>query len=131
MDSVNISYLAILLAATSNFLVGGLWYSVIFANKWQKLSGVTDKQLQTGTTKIFALSYVLSLIMAANLAAFIGSEGLVFGMFAGLAASLGWVAMAFGINYLFERKPLCLYFINASYFVTSFSIMGLIIGAFQ
>lgn len=131
MESVNINFIAVLLAATSNFLVGGLWYSVIFANKWQKLSGVTDKQLQSGNAKIFMVSYILSLIMAANLAAFIGSEGLAFGVFAGMAAGFGWVAMAIGINYLFERKPLCLYIINAMYFVASFSIMGLIIGALQ
>ncbi len=131
MESIHINVLAVVIAATSNFLVGGLWYSLIFTKKWQRLSGVSDKQLQNGNAKVFFISYILSLIMAINLAAFIGREGLPFGAFAGLAAGFGWVAMALGINYLFERKPFCLYIINATYFVTAFFIMGLILGAMQ
>ena len=105
MDISKLNYLAIVIAATSSFIIGGLWYSVLFAKKWQKLSGVTNDQLKQGTAKIFIGSFVLSLIMSLNLAAFIGDGGVSFGLFAGLAVGLGWVATAFGINYLFERKP--------------------------
>jgi hypothetical protein len=131
MDLSKINYIAVLIAATSSFVIGGLWYSLLFAKKWQKLSGVTNEQLKRGTIKIFIGAFALSLIMALNLAAFIGDGGLAFGTFAGLAVGLGWVATAFGINYLFERKPLQLFFINASYSVVAFTLMGLIIGAMQ
>lgn len=131
MDISKLNYLAIVIAATSSFIIGGLWYSVLFAKKWQKLSGVTNDQLKQGTAKIFIGSFVLSLIMSLNLAAFIGDGGVSFGLFAGLAVGLGWVATAFGINYLFERKPIQLFFINASYSVVAFTLMGLIIGVMQ
>lgn len=131
MDLSKINYLAVLIAAASSFVIGGLWYSLLFAKKWQKLSGVTNEQLKRDTIKIFIGSFVLSLIMALNLAAFIGDGGLAFGTLAGLAVGLGWVATAFGINYLFERKPLQLFFINVSYSVVAFTLMGLIIGAMQ
>lgn len=131
MDLSKLNYLAILIAATSSFIIGGLWYSVLFAKRWQKLSGVTNDQLKRGMIKIFIGSFVLSLIMSLNLAAFIGDGGLAFGTFAGLAVGFGWVATAFGINYLFERKPLQLFLINASYSVVAFTLMGLIIGVMQ
>ncbi|GAB4160087.1 MAG: hypothetical protein Fur003_3760 [Candidatus Dojkabacteria bacterium] len=68
--------------------------------------------------------------MAFNLAAFIGKEAdWSFGLMAGLAAGLGWVALAFGVNYMFEGKSFKLWLINAGYNTVVFALMGLIIGA--
>lgn len=123
--------LAIALAALSTFVIGGLWYSLLFAKQWQRLAGVTDEQLKTGAPRIFIGSFLLSIVMAVSLAAFIGGGGVGFGLFAGLASGLTFVAAAFGINYLFERRPLGLFAINASYNVVAFTVMGLILGAMQ
>ncbi|MEO8261503.1 MAG: DUF1761 domain-containing protein [Pseudolysinimonas sp.] len=128
---LSINWLAVLLAAISAFVIGGLWYSLLFAKPWQRAAGVTDEQLKTGMVRIFVGSFLLAVVMAASLAAFIGAGGAAFGLFAGLAAGLTWVAAAFGINYLFERRSIRLFLINASYNVVSFTVMGLIIGAMQ
>lgn len=123
--------IAIAVAAAATFVLGGLWYSVIFAKPWQRAAGVTDAQLKSGATRIFVGSAVLSVVVSASLAAFIDSAGLAFGVVAGLAAGLTFVAAAFGINYLFERRPLELWVINAGYNVVAFTAMGAIIGAIQ
>lgn len=47
------------------------------------------------------------------------------------ATGLTFVAAAFGINYLFERRSLKLWAINAGYNVIAFTVMGVIIGALQ
>lgn len=124
----NINWVAVLVAGVSAFIVGGIWYGALFAKKWQQLVGLTDKEVASGALRVFGGSLVLSLVMALNLAFFIGNEGADFGLFAGLAAGIGWVAMAFGINYLFERCSIKLYFINAGYNVITFALMGFIIG---
>lgn len=73
---------------------------------------------------------ILEVIMAFNLAAFIGSDAdWMFGLSAGLAAGLGWVGLAFGVNYMFEGKSFKLWLINAGYNTVIFAVMGLIIGA--
>lgn len=123
--------LAIAAAAASTFVLGGLWYSLFFAKPWQRAAGVTDEQLKSGAPRIFIGSALIAIVMAASLAAFIGSAGTSFGLFAGLASGLTFVAAAFGINYLFERKPLKLWAINAGYNVIAFTLMGVIIGALQ
>lgn len=129
MDGTTINWLAVLLAALSSFLIGGIWYNALFVKKWQNLTGLKEKDLQKGMGKVFAGSFILSLVMALNLAFFIGAESASFGLFAGFAVGLGWIAAAFGINYLFERRPFALFAINAGYNVVSASVMGLIIGA--
>jgi hypothetical protein len=129
--NLSINLLAVILAAASTFAIGGLWYSLLFARPWQKAAGLTDEQLKSGVARVFIGAFLLALVMATSLAAFIGAGGLVFGTLAGLAAGLTWVAAAFGINYLFERRSVTLFLINASYNVLAFTVMGAIIGAMQ
>jgi len=126
-----INPLAVALAALSTFIIGGLWYSLLFATRWQRAAGVTDETLRSGSARVFIGSFALALVMAASLAAFIGSGGTVFGTSAGFAVGVTWVSAAFGINYLFERRPVSLFLINASYNIVAFTIMGAIIGAVQ
>jgi len=129
------SYLAILTATVSTFLLGGLWYSpVMFGRAWMKEIGI-DPEAPGEKEKlglIMGVSFMLELIMAFNLAAFIGAKGtLAFGVLAGAAAGFGWVALAMGVTYLFERKSLRLFFINAGYHGVAFTIMGAILGSWR
>jgi hypothetical protein len=122
---------AVAAAAASTFVLGGLWYSLLFAKSWQRAAGVTDDQLKVGQARVFIGSALLAIVQALSLAAFIGAGGAAFGTAAGAAAGITWVATAFGVNYLFERRPLRLYLINAGYNVLSFTLMGVLIGLIQ
>lgn len=128
---ISISWLGVALAAASAFLVGGLWYSALFAAPWQRLAGVSDEQVRAGVVRVFVGSFLLAAVMAVVLAAFVGRAGAAFGALAGLAVGLGWVASSLGIIALFERRPLGHWAINAGYAVVSYTAMGAIVGAFQ
>src|ERR1700685_697557 len=72
MIFLNLNPWAILVAAASAFLLGGLWYSqILFGPIWKKANrfGVGEPAPPTGKT--FAISFVLSLVMATNLAMFL------------------------------------------------------------
>lgn len=127
MDDMHLNPLAIVVAAALSFLIGGVWYSpILFAKRWQQETGLSDEQLKGGNMlRIFGLTYVCSLVMAANLAAFLGAKATVgFGLAAGAAAGIGWVAMCFAVNDLFERRSLALWLINSGYHVISLTLMG-------
>lgn len=128
-DSIN--FLVVGLAALSMFLIGGLWYSVLFPRAWQREAGVSDEALGSGAARVFIGSFVLALVIAGSLAAFIGSESIAFGTTVGAVAGLTFFAAPLGIVYLFERRSLALAAINGGYGVVSFAVMGLIIGALQ
>ena len=131
---MEINYLAVGLAALSAFFLGFFWYTIIFAKPWQKLIGMKDgggNAMPSSLGKLLVGSLILEIIMAVNLAAFIGPDATwLFGLGAGLAAGLGWVALALGVNYMFEGKPFKLWLINAGYNVVVFAVMGVVIGAF-
>jgi hypothetical protein len=125
------NYLAVALAALSAFLIGGLWYSLLFAKTWAALTGQSEEKLKSGNPAIiFGGAFLLNLIAAFVLAMFIGQGGGVrFGALAGLSVGLCWVATSLGVNYLFERRPLGLWMINGGYCAVQFTAMGAIIGA--
>jgi hypothetical protein len=129
MPDVNL--VAVLIAAVSAFVIGGLWYSpLLFARVWQREAGVTDEQMkQASMSMIFGGAFVLTLVAAAMFAVFLGpSPGLRLGIGAGASAGICWVAASFGVNYLFERRSFKLFLINGGYNAVVFTAIGAVLG---
>lgn len=97
----------------------------MFGKAWLKETKLTDADIKSGSPLItFGGAFVFAM--------FLGPEpGIVFGTAAGFAAGLFWVGSSFGINYLFEKKSLTLFFINGGYHTVQFTLYGLIIGWLQ
>ena len=131
----HINYLAVLAAAVSTFLIGGLWYSpALFHRAWMSANGLSDADLaRGGAGKIFGVAFVLALLMAANLAAFLSGPAttVAWGVTAGALTGLGWVAPAIATIALFERRSGRYIAINGGYFGVAFVVMGAIIGAWR
>lgn len=127
----NLNWLAIIVAALSTFVIGGLWYSV-FEKPWMSANNFSNDDLKKRKMPlVFGLSFLFSLIMSVNLAMFIGKEDAIFGTIAGFMAGFGWIAFSIAIISLFENRPLKYVLINGGYMVVSFTIMGAILGAWK
>lgn len=126
---------AVLAAALVNFVIGGLWYSpALFGKAWMRANGFSEADLRRGSPAvIFGVSFVLCLLMAANLAAFLGDPAvdLGFAVAASAAAGLGWAAFGLAVVALFERRSAAYVLINGGYLTVSFVAMGLILGAWR
>jgi hypothetical protein len=127
----SIHWIAVIAAGLSAFLLGGIWYSPLaFYHPWKAAAQLTDEQLrQRAPLRTFGGALLLSVIAAAVFGLFLGpSPSLPLGVGAGFAAGLCWVSASFGINYLFERRPLKLLLINGGYHTLQFTLYGLILG---
>ncbi len=135
MNPNQINWLAVLAAAVSTFLVGGLWYSpILFGKIWMRANGFTEEQVNGfNKARAFGGSFVLALIMSANLAMFLADPKttLVWGMTAGALAGVGWVAAGLGVIALFENRPWSYIFVNGGYHIVSFVLMGAILGGWR
>jgi Protein of unknown function (DUF1761) len=129
--SNHLNYWAVLVAAVSAFAIGGLWYKV-FAGPWKKANGFAEEPSGNEAT-IFGISFLLSLVMAFNLAKFLDSPSTTatWGATAGFLAGFGWCFMGIGIISLFERKSWRYVFINGGYLTVALTVMGLILGAWR
>jgi Protein of unknown function (DUF1761) len=122
---------AVLAAGVASMILGGLWYSpVLFGKAWSAASGVTEAQAKSASmAKTLGTAFVLALIGAAVFAMFLGPKPApMFATAAGLSAGLCWVAGSFGINYLFEQRPLRLFLINGGYHTLQYTVIGAVLG---
>lgn len=132
MDPSQINYLAVAVAALSSFLIGGLWYSpILFANAWMREAGLSEAKLREGVARTFGLSFGISLVLALNLAFFLGPDATwTWGMTAGALTAV-WVAGSMAITFAFERRSLMLTLIDGGYHLVAYTVMGGIIGAWH
>ena len=144
MDMSSINWLAVLVAGISAFVLGGVWYSpVLFGNAWMKENKFTEEQLKSSNkTKVFGWAFVISLIMAANLAMFLADTpaectgncaqktDITWGSIAGFLAGI-WGFSAIAIAALFEQKTARYIFINGGYALVALTLMGAIIGVWR
>ena len=132
MGTVN--WLAVLVAGISAFVLGGVWYSpALFGKAWMTENNMTVDDVKKGNKgKIFGWSFILSLIMAANLGMFINtpdlnlSQGIIYGLLTGL-----WIFCGIAIVGLFEHKSARYIFINGGYMIVALGLMGAIIGIWR
>jgi hypothetical protein len=131
----HLNWLAVLAAAVSTFLLGGLWYSpFLFGKAWMSANNFSEADLaKSNMAKIFGLAFLFAVIMAANLAAFLAEPKTtaLWGATAGFLAGFGWVALGIATIALFERRSGKYILINGGYMTVSFVVMGLIIGAWR
>ncbi|MET0718837.1 MAG: DUF1761 domain-containing protein [Pseudoxanthomonas sp.] len=120
--------LAVLVAAVSSFLLGGLWYSpALFGRIWNAENGGVK---QTGhPAKVFGVSFLFSLVAAVCFATWLGNAPpLETALKAGALAGIGFVAASFGINYQFAQRSFTLWVIDGGYHIVQFLLYGLILG---
>ena len=137
MNLADINYLAVIAAIVVNMIAGAVWYSpLLFAKPWMAANGFTEEQIkaQGSATRGYIVSIIASIVIAFAIALFAQAAGAataIDGLLLGLAAGVGFVATTSAANYIFESRPLKLYLINAGYPVVSFTLIGLLIGAWQ
>ncbi|MEJ0102710.1 MAG: DUF1761 domain-containing protein [Bacteroidota bacterium] len=132
MGTVN--WIAVLVAGISAFVLGGVWYSpALFGKAWMTENNMTVDDVKKGNKgKIFGWSFILSLVMAANLGMFINtpemnlSQGIIYGLLTGL-----WIFCGIAIVGLFEHKSAKYIFINGGYMLAALGLMGAIIGIWR
>jgi Protein of unknown function (DUF1761) len=124
----NANLLAILVAAASGFLIGGLWYGPLFGKVWQREAGVSQEQIgATNPMKLFGLTFLFSVLSAVFLGHLLASTGVTkphVVMMISVGVAAGFILPAFGTNYLFARKSGTLFAIDAGYWLVFYAAMG-------
>lgn len=120
---------AVMVAAVSSFLLGGLWYSpLLFGNAWNRENGGVPHKGQH-PAKVFLISFLFSLVAVVCFSAWLGSSpSLTEALKAGALAGFGFVAASFGINYQFAQRSFKLWLIDGGYHTAQFLAFGLVLG---
>jgi hypothetical protein len=124
----HINWLGVVLGAVAFFAVGAVWYTALFGKAWQRAVGLSDEQLKTGANMplIFGTCFLLELLVSltvGHIYAYTAPDDRSKLMIAvGLAA--GVMAPAIGISYLYMRKSLKLFLIDAGHLIVGMAALG-------
>ena len=130
---MHVNYLAVVAAAISSFLLGGLWYSAkLFGPAWQRAAGDMRKPEDKHPARIFGISFLFALVAAYAYAVLIPVPSSVMSALSqGLLIGAGIAATSFGINYQFANRSNVLWLIDGGYHTLQFGIYGVILGAWR
>jgi len=135
---MKINYPAVLVAAIVHFIIGGLWYSVIFGNKFIEISGWTPAQVEKIASEShwsqYAVAFATSLILVYILAHFVqytGAKNVAGGMQTAFWLWLGFVATTQLATVIFEQRKLGWYLLNVGYQLVAGLICGAILAAWK
>ena len=130
---IQVNYVAVALAAVAAMVVGSIWYGPLFGASWMKLVGINKEDVKKSEMpKLYGIMFIGALVEAYVLAHFIhyaGATGFILGAKTGLWAWLGFVATVMIGNYMFAKRPMNLFYIDAGYALINLLLMGAIIAS--
>lgn len=128
----DLSIVGIIVAALAFFVLGGVWYTVLFGKAWRAEMGVSEEDAGTTPNPLtFVWSILVALVIAITLARLIGESSVEYGLKIGLGVGAGVGAAILAQNYVYESRSVRFFAINAGYVIVGLALMGTLIGAFQ
>ena len=130
------AYLEIFLAALAAFALGFGWYTALFGKAWQAETGLTSEQAQSNMAMTHGLAFLMMCILAYAINYVIGFhpvEEQTFmhgGLHGAMAAGLYAIPVV-AIHYLYQRKSLKLFLIDAGYVLAFMALEGGVLAALK
>ena len=119
--------LAVLVAAVLQWLIGWLWFGVIFSKSYRALVGVAEGQKKGNPGGVMALVFITNLIITFAVAQIVVLSHVStfnMGLFIGVVCGLGFVAPPLLALHVSEGKPFKLYGINTVYWLIAMGLSG-------
>lgn len=127
------NYLAIFVAALAYWILGAVWFGVVFGARWMVLENITEAQLQRMNPAFhYVISFLLDILIAFVLSqiclwrsANTAGRGAAIGvlLWVGIVGPMTWT------NYMYEMRSKELFAINEFYPLAGLVLMGTILGA--
>jgi surface polysaccharide O-acyltransferase-like enzyme len=127
------NYAAVVLAAIAYWILGGVWYAVLFSRPWMALEHITDEQAKSMNPVLpYVITFVLNLLIAyalAQICIWRNANTIGRGASVGVLLWIGFVGPITFTTYMYEMRPKELFAINQFYPLAGLVLMGAIIGA--
>lgn len=131
---MQVNHLALIVAAAIQWVLGALWYGVVFKKSWMKLTGVTSGGSRGRAVFAMVCSFIASLVLVFVLAQIFmmaGTVGFMNGMALAIVCWLGFMAPPLFAQHIYENRPANLFAINAGYWVVAMALAGGVLAAWK
>ena len=127
------NYPAVIVAAVVYWIMGALWFGVLFAKPWMALERMTEEQARSANPVLpYVISFLLNVLIAyvlAQLCLWRNATTAARGAALGTLLWIGFVGPITYTTYMYELRPWQLFAINQFYPLAGLCVMGAILGA--
>ena len=127
------NYAAVFVAAIAYWLLGALWYGVVFGARWMVLENMSMEQAKSLNPVLpYVISFILNILIAYSLAQICiwrNADTIGRGASVGVLLWIGFIGPITFTTYMYEMRPKELFAINQFYPLAGMVLMGAIIGA--
>ena len=127
------NYPAVAVAAIAYWVLGALWYALLFSKPWMALEHMTEEQARTMNPVLpYVITFLLNLLIAfvlAQLCLWRNATTAARGAALGILLWVGFVGPITYTTYMYELRPWQLFAINQFYPLVGLCLMGAILGA--
>jgi hypothetical protein len=124
----------ILIAAVIEWLLGALWYGLIFRKSWLVMAGFSETNKPKNGAMTMVCSFIACLLLTFVIAHVVGWAGAVnftSGAKLGIICWLGFMAPPLFTQHIAENRRANLFAINAAYWLLVMAIGGGLTAAFR
>jgi surface polysaccharide O-acyltransferase-like enzyme len=130
---MKINYAAVFISAIAYWLLGAVWYGVLFSKPWMALENISIEQAKSMNPVLpYVITFVLNLLIAYSLAQICiwrNANTVGRGASVGVLLWVGFVGPITFTTYMYEMRPKELFAINEFFPLAGMVLMGAIIGA--
>jgi surface polysaccharide O-acyltransferase-like enzyme len=127
------NYAAVLVSALAYWILGALWYGLLFNKPWMALENISMESAKAMNPVLpYVVTFVLNLLIAfvlAQICIWRSANSAARGAALGIFLWIGFVGPVTFTTYMYEMRPMQLFAINEFYPLVGFCLMGAILGA--
>ena len=127
------NYAAVFVSALAYWLLGALWFGVLFGKPWMTLENISMEQAKSMNPVLpYVVSFILNLLIAYSLAQICiwrNANTAGRGASVGVLLWIGFIGPITYTTYMYEMRPKELFAINEFFPLAGLVLMGAIIGA--
>jgi surface polysaccharide O-acyltransferase-like enzyme len=129
------NYPAVIVSAVAYWLLGALWFAVLFGKPWMAFQHITEEQARSmNPVPQYIISFVLNILIAfvlAQLCIWRNANTAGRGAALGILVWIGFIGPVTYSTYMYEMRPKELFAINEFYPLVGLCLMGTILGAWK
>ena len=129
------NYGAVFVAALAYWILGAVWYGVLFSKPWMALEHMTEEQASSmNPVLLYVITFLLNLLIAfvlAQICIWRNADTAARGAAVGVLLWIGFVGPVTYTTYMYEMRPKELFAINEFYPLAGLCLMGAILGLWK
>lgn len=129
------NYLAVVFSAISYWILGAVWFAVLFGKPWMALEHMTEERARSMNPVLpYIISFLLNVLIAfvlAQICIWRNANTAGRGAAVGVLLWIGFVGPITYSTYMYEMRPNELFAINEFYPLVGLCLMGAILGAWK